>query len=761
MGATVMTLKTTRSFFMTLLICLLAFTAGCGGGSKTFKSLDDFNQPDVKIGVLQGSASAINAEKKFSKSQIQYFMSPSDGAVALETKKIDALAFDKETLELVLKSHKDLLLLDQPYDQTQVSIGFNKSTAPLNEQVNQALAHLKDNGSLKQLSQHWQTDAGAAENSTEALLKELQGLPILRVGTSGTVPPWTYISHGRPTGRDMELTALLCKEMHRQPKFVIMEYDALIAALAAKKIDIIVANLNITDERKKEIGFSLPYYTSNNNLLVLKDVWTGTSSHNTATKKLAYDNLESLNGKTLGVMTGTILDQIAAKQLPKCPIKYYASYSDCLTALKSGKIDFFIADTPVVKEIVRKNNDIGYIDKPLEEDAYGICISKNRPELQKIINDGLAKMKADGSLKKLEDIWFGNDESLKKLPNIKIEHPKGTIVAATSAESPPLTFVQNGQVTGYETSLLTKIFAEAGYELEVNSMDFAGCIPSLVSGKSDIAYAAISITDERKKSVLFSDSDYLGGILAAVQAKNTTANMGFWSDIQESFYRNLIVEDRYKLILQGLGTTIVISLGATVLGSLLGFGLCLLRRSPRKLFNLPAKIFTKLMQGTPIVVFLMITYYIIFGSWNINPIVIAILAFGVNLAAYVSEMMRSGIDAVDKGQVEAAEALGFTKLQAFLKIVAPQALRNILPVYTGEFISLFKMTSVVGYIAIQDLTKMSDIIRSRTYEAFFPLILTAAIYFVTSYIFTLLLTVVEYRIDPKKRVRKVKGVTTA
>ena len=147
-----------------------------------------------------------------------------------------------------------------------------------------------------------------------------------------------------------------------------------------------------------------------------------------------------------------------------------------------------------------------------------------------------------------------------------------------------------------------------------------------------------------------------------------------------------------------------------------------------------------------------------FGKVDIAAILVAILGFSLNFGAYVSEMMRAGIEAVDKGQIEAARALGFTKARTFWKITFPQAARHFLPVYKGEFISMVKMTSVVGYIAIQDLTKVSDIIRSRTLEAFFPLLATAFMYFLVANVLTLLLSRVEIKLDPKRRKRVMKGV---
>ena len=148
---------------------------------------------------------------------------------------------------------------------------------------------------------------------------------------------------------------------------------------------------------------------------------------------------------------------------------------------------------------------------------------------------------------------------------------------------------------------------------------------------------------------------------------------------------------------------------------------------------------------------LMIMFYIVFARTSISGVWVAVIGFGMNFGAYVSEMIRTGILAVDKGQMEAALALGYTKPRAFMKIVLPQAARHFLPVFQGEFISLVKMTSVVGYIAIQDLTKAGDIIRSRTYEAFFPLIAIAIVYFVIAWLLTRVLVALQNRFDPKRR----------
>ena len=221
--------------------------------------------------------------------------------------------------------------------------------------------------------------------------------------------------------------------------------------------------------------------------------------------------------------------------------------------------------------------------------------------------------------------------------------------------------------------------------------------------------------------------------------------------LKDSFDRTFIRESRWRMILDGLIITVIITLAAAVLGTVLAFPVWLLRTAKNKFAQVCGKIFIYVMQGTPILVLLMVLYYLIFASVDIHAVIVAIIGFSLNFAAYAGEMLRTGIDAIPKGQREAALALGFNRFQTFAKVVLPQALRQILPIYRGEFINMLKSTSIVGYIAIQDLTKASDIIRSRTYEAFFPLIATALIYFVTAWFLAGFLVWLDNRLDPAKR----------
>ena len=208
----------------------------------------------------------------------------------------------------------------------------------------------------------------------------------------------------------------------------------------------------------------------------------------------------------------------------------------------------------------------------------------------------------------------------------------------------------------------------------------------------------------------------------------------------ESFYNNLIAEDRYRMILDGLQVTLVITVCAVILGTILGGLVCWMRMSRRPWLQKVAKVYIDIMRGTPVLVVLMLMYYVIMAPLEATGIVVAIVTFGMNAAAYIGEMLRTGIEGTDKGQTEAGLALGYTPRQTFIKIVLPQVVKAVMPVYQGEIISLLKGTSIVGYIAVADMTRASDLIRSRTFDAFFPLIITAIIYFFMAWLIGRLLS---------------------
>ena len=203
----------------------------------------------------------------------------------------------------------------------------------------------------------------------------------------------------------------------------------------------------------------------------------------------------------------------------------------------------------------------------------------------------------------------------------------------------------------------------------------------------------------------------------------------------DKLHETFIVDDRWKYLVNGLKTTLIITLFAVMIGMLLGFLVAIIRATHDrtgkfKIMNIICKLYLTVIRGTPVMVQLLIIYYVIFASVRIDKILVGILAFGFNSGAYVAEIVRAGIMSIDRGQFEAGSSLGLNYSKTMKHIILPQAFKNVLPALANECIVLLKETSVAGYIALEDLTKGGDIIRSITYEPFLPLIAVAIIYLV-------------------------------
>lgn len=238
-------------------------------------------------------------------------------------------------------------------------------------------------------------------------------------------------------------------------------------------------------------------------------------------------------------------------------------------------------------------------------------------------------------------------------------------------------------------------------------------------------------------------------LLSGLNIVQTLQNL--YLSVGQQFYDAFIEKNRYKYIVTGLGNTLLITLFAVLIGIVLGTLVALIRVSHNndkkkfRISNAICSLYLTIIRGTPVVVQLLITYYIIYQS--ADKLVAAVIAFGINSGAYVAEVIRSGIQSVDKGQIEAGRSLGLNQRTTMIKIVFPQALKNVAPAIFNEFISLLKETSVAGYIGVQDLTKGGDVIRSITYDAYMPLLTVAGVYLVIVMILTRFLTLLERRLS--------------
>ena len=474
---------------------------------------------------------------------------------------------------------------------------------------------------------------------------------------------------------------------------------------------------------------------------------------------------------TLGILSGSSFDPLAKERFPNAQRQYYSLVPDMILAVEQGKIDAYISETTYVAAAIWEGAKIETVDDVIDRTNAGYIFRKDSEgaaAVREQLNAFIIKSKESGFLQELQNKWLGSKEPSETFDNNSLTGENGTLKVAVSPDLKPLCYVKEGAVVGYEIEVLQHFAKEYGYRLEFVSMTFDAILPGVVSGKYDIGTGGMTITEERAQSVDFTESYLTVDVVMVVKASaNSSAQGGFWAELKADFEKTFIRENRWKLIVEGVGVTMLISICAAVAGSLLGFGLYMLSLSDKKLLQMAAKgvakVYSRIIAGTPVVVILMILFYVIFGKVrDMSGILVAIIGFTLTFGAFVYDHMTVSVGSVDRGQTEAAYALGYTKNKTFFRIIFPQAMTIFLPSYCGQAVELIKATAVVGYVAVNDLTKMGDIIRSNTYEAFFPLIATAVIYFLLTWILASLLKLLKLRFEPKRRRKEdiLKGVKT-
>ncbi len=474
-----------------------------------------------------------------------------------------------------------------------------------------------------------------------------------------------------------------------------------------------------------------------------------------------------LNGKTFVVVTGSAFTEIVQEQFPDSVIRYVNTWSDLSMNVAQGKADAFLAEKSSLAEYLDTEPRLVQLAEPvgklrcsfaMEDTAFG-------RELRDSFNAYLEIIREDGSMEALYKKWENQDTAPDHIDPVPMTgEEKGTLSVVSVPDWAPFCYMNGSNPCGFYLDLLYHFCAYAGYTPEIEYVELDSALAGFSTGKYNLFCYGMVYSEERSEEMLFSDELYSDPVYVLINRENyaggseETAGEGQTSKIEalfqnigKSFEKTFIREDRWKNVLSGLLVTAQISVLAGIFGTLLGALLCALRMS-RKLFAQAfARLFIRIEQGVPIVVLLLVLYYIVFAESPFSAFWVCVFGFSLDFAAYTSENFRSGISAVPRGQALAAKALGFTPVRGFVKVVLPQAVIHILPVYIGQFISMVKLTSVAGYISVQDLTREADIIRSRTYEAFFPLIATALIYFLLAMLLTSWLKVLQKKFDPKLR----------
>ena len=735
-----------------LLVCLvlLGILSGCqSNGKGMIESVEQLNQSKYKISVDPGSASAITAEEVFSNAQIVYNNAISDAYLAVQNGKSDAFVYGKLYMQYAIASEalENLAILEDSLDKADIAVGINPEREDLLHEINAFIKKVKEDGTLDDMYNRWVVQANT---DMPEIPKSESPKRTLKVGTSGLVEPMNYYDENQElTGFDLELIYRLAYYLDAEVKVEAMSFDALVASLESGKLDFVISDLNVTEERKEVILMSDPYMISETAVLVQKSRLGNEDKWITST--------EQLNGKRIGITEGSSYENTITALFPDAEIVHVSTFSDCITALQNGKLDAYITDEPIARSQISETPKITYLPELLTEDYYAYVLHPDNQELTKLVNKALAELAEEGVLDELEAEWIDGKGTQEVNVNPNADTSKGTLRVVTNSQNVPFSYIRDNEMVGYDIELITRIAEKIGYKIEIDNIDFAAMIPSIISGKADIAVGCITVTEERAESVQFTDSVYESGSVVVV-LRDANANQGFFEGVVASFKRTFITENRWKMVLNGLKVTIWLALASAILGTLLGFLVSFPLRSKNKLINSIANGISTVLSGLPMVVILMVLYYIVFKNVDISAVWVGIIGFTLDFANTTAGLLNTGVLAVDKGQLEAAESMGYTKWQAFCKITMPQAANQMFRQYQGAIVGLIKGTAIVGYITVEDLTKASDIIRSRTYEAFFPLIATAVIYFLIAYAFVFVLKRVGIRLDPKSRPRRIKGV---
>ncbi len=690
----------------------------------------------------------------------------------------------------------------------------------------------------------------------------------LIMATNAEFPPYEYYEGSDIVGIDVEIAQAVAQEMGMELQIEDMAFDSIITAVTSGKADFGAAGMTVTEDRLKSVNFSDPYTSSAQVIIVKEDSPIATP--------------DDLTGKKIGVQLGTTGD-IYSADIEDATIERYNKGFEAVQSLLSDKIDAVIIDQEPAAVFVSQNEGLKLTDEEFTSEEYALAIAKDNDELLEKINAALGKLKESGRLDEIKASYIGSQE---EEPD-DAKPSGGKLIMATNAEFPPYEYYEGSDIVGIDVEIAQAVAQEMGMELQIEDMAFDSIITAVTSGKADFGAAGMTVTEDRLKSVNFSDpytssaqviivkedspiatpddltgkkigvqlgttgdiysadiedatierynkgfeavqsllSDKIDAVIidqepAAVfvsqneglkltdeeftseeyalaiakdndellkkvnaalanlkksgrldEIKETYINADDNADnddsvapakqeasspsLKEALYDNLVSKGRWKYIANGLTVTLKITLLAVLLGILIGFVIAIIRSTYEKngslkFLNTLCQIYLTVIRGTPVLVQLLIIYYIIFASFT-NKILVASLAFGINSGAYVAEIIRGGILSIDHGQFEAGRSLGFNYLQTMIYIILPQALKNVLPALANEFVVLLKETSVCGYIALQDLTKGGDIIRSQTYNAYIPLLTVAAIYLALVMIFTYFIKLLERRLRNSER----------
>ncbi|MBQ8953952.1 MAG: transporter substrate-binding domain-containing protein, partial [Clostridia bacterium] len=640
-------------------------------------TLDDID--GKRIGVLTGTISGRLVETRLPNAQVNYFNTQTDSLAALKTGKIDAWCTDEPIIRFMKIECPELLILDEYLAESNLAAIFPKTEAgqALCSQYNDFLDALWADGTMAEIDNVW---FGAEDAKRTAM--DYESLPAtngtLHMAADLTQPPFTYMKDNRAVGYDIDVAARFCQEYGYGLVIEPMSFDGVLAAVQSGKCDFASSCITITEERAESVLFSVPNYYGGIAMAVLKAQGSANVAYTTQPE---YTEFSDLSGKTVSMLTGAPFEELVKSKAPDVgEFTSFNSTPDILLALKSGKTDAFLINNAIATLAVNRDPELALFPQNLQDGAFGLAFEKGDPrrDAWQAAFDAIPREAIEAAWEK----WTGADESVKVLPEQDWPGANGTVRVAACDTLEPMSYMGgDGALKGFDLEVILMIAREMDVRVEFTGMEFAAILSSVQSGKADIGAGSIIITEERAQAVDFVEY-YPAAFVLIVRAQQAEAeeataageveDMSTQSGIAASFNKTFIREGRWKLFLDGVLTTLLITVLTILFGTLLGFMVFMLCRNGNPVANLVTRFCLWLVQGMPGVVLLMILYYVIFGSVAISGIAVAVIGFTLTFGAAVFGLLKMGVGAVDGGQYEAAYALGYSNRRTFFKIILPQ-----------------------------------------------------------------------------------------
>ncbi len=671
------------------------------------------------IAIVDGYAHKNATQERLPHAHIVELPSVTDALMMIMSGRADYALFDLPVANSVVENNPDMeIIADSTLAVKQLVASFSAKNSALQAEFNLFLKEFKQDFKYKNIIFRWQD--GHDEEPPNVPTHDKWR--ILNVGVDSEVPPYCVSKHGELHGISVEIIKHFALENGYQLNIQDMSAEDIEASLTSQKLDISLTGYTLA-KANSNVLYSDPYYSVP--VVMVSRIGTLTESVPTETEY----SIDNLSRSTIAVAVGSSHDLFVTKYFPNAEIIRVGSSDDVYSRVRSKGVDYGVLDMPVLTDAKSRYSDIDIVEENLFSGDVAIAFSQNDTSLRDDFNTFYRSFMLTPEYDDMVNRWL-KDGSGGDIPQIDDIESDKVFILGTYSQSPPYALMIDQEIEGYEIELMRHYAQQRGYKLKIVDMSTNLVVPALESGSVDAVAAGLCITDERERKVLFS-------------APHQKINAGVFrvtdqvSELNQGLLGGIINSTQLKQIAHGLWVTILISIMSILLGTALGALVLWCSAHRNRALQIFSRGYITIIRGIPVLVLLMLNLYLIFSMTSISPLVVAIITLGISLSADLADKLRRLHGECQTGQIS--------------ELLSPTKLDSVVTMYKNETVSLIKTTSIVGYFAIEDLTRVNYMIQSETFDAILPLILTTVLYFALAYLFSLLVDVL---ISHSKRLLK-------